>query len=111
MVVWGTEMRNVLTIAAALSLTGCQLVDMGSSDRYTTDFHYSYEMRPDGRINAETFNGGIDISGWDQNKVEITGTKYGSSEALRDAVKIDLHNTPDGVEIRAVKPSSVEMGG
>jgi hypothetical protein len=103
-------MHTVLVVAAAISLTGCEFGDMGPSDRYQSDFHYTYEMQPTGRINAESFNGAIEISGWDQNKVEITGTKYASTEALRDAVKIDVHNTPEMVEIRAVKPSSMRMG-
>jgi DUF4097 and DUF4098 domain-containing protein YvlB len=105
-------MRVLLIIATALSLTGCEFGDMGNmgpSDRYRSDFHFSYVMQPHGTINAESFNGAIDISGWDENKVEITGSKYGSSEALRDAVKVEVHNTPDSVEIRAVKPS-VQMG-
>ena len=102
-------MRTVLAIAAAIALTGCEFGDMGPSDRYQSDFHYTYDMQPNGRVNAESFNGSIEISGWDQNKVEITGTKYGSTEALRDAVKIDVHNAPDSVEIRAVKPST-QMG-
>jgi Putative adhesin len=103
-------MRTVLVVAAAISLTGCEFGDMGPSDRYQSDFHYTFEIQPTGRIDAESFNGAIDISGWDQNKVEITGTKYASTEALRDAVKIDVHNTPELVEIRAVKPSSMERG-
>jgi DUF4097 and DUF4098 domain-containing protein YvlB len=103
-------MRTALVVAAAISLTGCEFGDIGPSDRYQSDFHYTYDMQPGGKVNAETFNGGIEISGWDQNKVEITGTKYGSSEALRDAVKIDVHHSSDSVEIRAVKPSSMQMG-
>jgi Putative adhesin len=103
-------MRTVLIVTAAISLTGCEFRDLEPSDRYQSDFHYTFEMQPTGRINAESFNGEIDISGWDQNKVEITGTKYASTEALRDAVKIDVHNTPEMVEIRAVKPSSMDRG-
>ena len=103
-------MRFALTIAAAAGLTGCTFGDAGPSDRYHSDFHYTYAMQPRARIDAESFNGEIDIEGWDQNKVEITGTKYGSTEALRDAVKIDVHDTPDALEVRAVKPSSLERG-
>ena len=103
-------MRTALVVAAAISLAGCEFGDLGPSDRYQSDFHYTFEMQPTGRIDAESFNGSIEISGWDQNKVEITGTKYASTEALRDALKIDVHNTPEMVEIRAVRPSYERTG-
>lgn len=104
--------RIATAIAATVVLTGCEFGDMGPSDRYQTDFHYTYDLAPNGRINAETFNGPIEISGWDQNQVEITGAKYGATEALRDSVKMDVHNAPDSVDIRASKGSSTtgQMG-
>jgi hypothetical protein len=106
----GERKMFIVLVAAAVLLTGCEFGDMAPSDRYQSDFHYTYEIQPTGRINAESFNGAIDISGWDRNKVEITGAKYGSTEELRDAIRIEVHNTPDMVEIRAVKPSSMRMG-
>lgn len=99
-------MRTVLTLAAALSLTGCMMGDFGSSDRFQTDFHYSWELRPGGHINVESFNGSVEITGWDENRVEVTGTKYASTEEVRDQIKIETRNSPELVELRAVKPST-----
>ncbi len=101
---------RLLIVAAATVLGGCEFADLGSSDRYQSDFHYTYDLQPDGRVSAETFNGSIDIEGWDQNKVEISGTKYGSTEALRDNVKIEINNTPGSIEVRAVRAGSHEGG-
>jgi DUF4097 and DUF4098 domain-containing protein YvlB len=102
-------MRVTLAIAAAavatLGLSGCIIGDFGPMDRYHTDLHYSYQVQPKARIDAESFNGAIEIEGWDRDEVEISGVKSGSSEEARDAIKIDVHNTPDSVEIRAIKPS------
>jgi DUF4097 and DUF4098 domain-containing protein YvlB len=91
---------------AALLLTGCEFGDFGPSDRYQTDFHYSYDISADARIDVESLNGAIEITGWDENKVDISGTKYGSTEQLRDSLKVEIHNTPNSLDIRTVRPSS-----
>src|ERR1700690_3738389 len=98
-------MRFAFALVAALLLSGCIIDDFDNSGRYQADFHYTCDLQPDGRVNAESFNGSIEITGWDQNKVEITGTKFASTEQLRDAIKIEVQDTPGSVDIRAVKPS------
>jgi len=103
-------MRFALALVAALLLSGCIIDDFENSDRYHADFHYTWDMQPDCRVNAESFNGLIEITGWDQNKVEIMGTKFASTEQLRDAIKVDIQHTPGSVDIRAVKPSG-RLGG
>jgi DUF4097 and DUF4098 domain-containing protein YvlB len=100
-------MRLVMVAIAALGLAGCEFVE-GSSDKYQSDFHYTYDLTADGRVSAESFNGSIDIEGWDQNKVEVSGTKYGNTEALRDNVKIEINRTPGSIEVRAVRGGSHE---
>lgn len=94
--------------AVSLLLTGCVDInlDHGSSDRFQEDFHFSYALEPNGHVIVETFNGEVDIVGWDENKVDISGTKYGSTERLRDAVKLETHNSPSLVEVRAIHPSA-----
>ena len=99
---------TVPLVAVAVLLTGCLDInlDHGSSDRYQEDFHFSYDLQPNGHVIAETFNGKVEIVGWDENKVDISGTKYGSTERLRDAVKLETHNSPSLVEVRAIHPST-----
>src|SRR5258708_16170990 len=103
----GFPMRPLFLFAAAILLTGCEfdIDDFGPSDRYQTDFHYTYDLQPGGRLSLETGNGSVEISGWDQNKVEINGTKYGSTEAIRDEIRIDIDHLPDPIPIRTLLPS------
>jgi hypothetical protein len=98
-------LKFVSTLALTVLLTSCEFGDFGPSDRFQSDFHYAYDLTPDGKVTVESQNGSIEISGWDDNKVDISGTKYGSTEQLRDAVKIDLHNTPDSVDVRTIRPT------
>lgn len=79
-------------------------LDFGGGQRYETPFHYAYDVQPGGRLNLETFNGSVEVRSWDQNKVDISGTKYANSTALRDAIKIEASATPGLVSVRAVRP-------
>ena len=97
-------MRLALALTALALLTGCDIDDFGPSSRYQADFHYNFDVNPGVRIDAESFNGPIEIEGWDQNRVEITGVKYASSPERRDDVRIETHNMPDSVSIRAIRP-------
>jgi hypothetical protein len=90
--------------AATLGLSGCYIGDMGDGMRYHRDFHYSFPLPAGGRVSVESFNGGVEISGWDQNTVEIDGSKWGPTSEAADALRIDTDHTPDTVSVRAVRP-------
>jgi DUF4097 and DUF4098 domain-containing protein YvlB len=67
-------------------------------------------LNPGGTLSLENFNGQVEISGWNQNTVEINGTKYASTKEYMDEIKIDVSNTPDVVHIRTIRPS-LSRGG
>jgi hypothetical protein len=90
---------------ALLCLTACDIEDFGSFQRYQRDFHYSYPLKRGGSFSVEGFNGSVEVSGWDQDAVDVSGTKYGPTQEAADALKIDVQNSPDEVSIRAVRPS------
>jgi len=93
-----------LTVSAAVGLAGCEFEDWGNSDRFKEDFNYSYAMKPGGRLFLESFNGSIEIRGWDKDSIEITGTKYAATEDLLKQLKIDVNAAPDSVRVRAIRP-------
>jgi DUF4097 and DUF4098 domain-containing protein YvlB len=92
--------------ASLLVLAGCdEFCDWGPSDRFKQDFHYSYALTPGGTLSLENFNGQVEIAGWDQNEVEVNGTKYASTKDYLDEMKIDVGATPGVVRIRTIRPS------
>src|SRR5215510_12841461 len=96
-----------LTGIAALT-TGCDLDEIGSfgdSHAYEKNFHYSYALKPGGRLSLENFNGSVEISGWEKDTIEIEGIQYASTPELRDAIKIDIAASPDTVQIRTIRPT------
>jgi len=108
--------RNALlfcVLAGSLGMVACDDMDFdfgGGGPRVEAPFHFSYDVKPGGRLELETFNGEVEIRSWDQDKVDVSGSKYANSAALRDQIKIDTHATPDGVEVRAIKPSEHHGG-
>ncbi len=86
-----------------LFLAGCDLEDLGSSDRFTADFHYGSLKAT--RLSVENFNGSIEIASWDQDSIDISGVKYAGTAELRDAMKIDVGTAGDTLHVRTVRPS------
>jgi DUF4097 and DUF4098 domain-containing protein YvlB len=92
--------------AAFLFLSGCDIVsaDWGNSDRYKEDFAYNYKLAPGGRVSLESFNGPVEVLGWDNDTVDIKGTKYASREEVMKEIKIDVSADSNAVRIRTIRP-------
>jgi len=90
---------------ALLCLTACDIEDFGGLERYTRDFHNNYPLKAGGIVTIETFNGSVEVSTWEQDTVDISGTKTGPSQEALDMLKVSIDNTPDSVSVRVVRPS------
>jgi Putative adhesin len=92
-------------IPALVILTGCEFDEVGGFGRYQEDFHYTYPLKTGGRLAVDGFNGSIEVSPWDQENVDISGTKYARTADDAADIKIDIdHSTRDAVSIRATRP-------
>jgi hypothetical protein len=109
MVHFEVSMRAKLLVpvlaAATLGSSSCYIGDMGDSMRFHRDFHYSFPLQSNGRVSVESFNGSVEISAWDQNTVEIDGSKWGPTPEAADALRIDTDHTPDTVYVHAARPA------
>lgn len=100
-------LTSFLPVAAILLLTGCNidgLEGLGSSRRFQEDFHHAYDLKAGGRLSVENFNGGIEILGWEKDSVEISGTKYASTEAVLKEIKVEIAASPTEIRIRTLHP-------
>jgi hypothetical protein len=103
-----TFARLLPLAAATLLLSGCLYIgDWEDSDTYREDFHSTHPLSAGGAVSVEVFNGSIELAGWEQNSVEVNGTKYASSKSALDQLKVDISSTPNSVRIRAVRPSDL----
>jgi hypothetical protein len=90
-----------LVLPALLPMTGCIYLDVDGFGRFNRDFHFSFPMKQGGRLSVESFNGGVEISAWDQDNIDISGTKYAPTSEQADALKVNVDHTPDAVSVRA----------
>jgi hypothetical protein len=91
-------MKRLLVVVCAAALS------VAADTRYHEDFHYSFSQTAGGRLSVDNFNGSVEISGWDQNTVDISGTKYADSEARLRDVRIDVSNGGNWVQVRTLRP-------
>ncbi len=92
--------------AGLIVLAGCDIEDLGSLERYHEDFHYSYPLKAGGRLTVEGFNGSVDVSMWDQETVDISGTRHGRSQEDTRDLKIEVDHSADSVSVRVIRPST-----
>jgi hypothetical protein len=85
-------------LATAISVTGCGA--MGGFDQVKEDFHYSYPLESGGHLRLGNSNGSVQITGWDRNTIDISGTKYApSAEELRDiTIKASVHGSEASIQ-------------
>jgi|GEM_PF-139865 len=99
--------------ATLLLLAGCGIEGLdgfASSQRFQEDFHYTYTLAPGGRISVDNTNGSVEVIGWEKDSVDVSGTKYASTESLLKDVKVDIATSPSEVRIRTLHPSGRRGG-
>lgn len=78
-----------------------------ASDHYgavTEEFHQTYALTPDGRIELSNINGAVHISGWDRNEVKVDAVKYADDKEELDEARIEVDSGKDYLSIRTKYP-------
>jgi DUF4097 and DUF4098 domain-containing protein YvlB len=90
-------------ICALLALT---LAAHGSDKRgaFTEEFHQTYALTPDGRVELENINGSVHISTWEQNTVKVDAVKYADSKERLDEAHIEVDSGKEYLSIRTRYP-------
>ena len=66
----------------------------------TEEFHQTYALAPDGRIELDNINGAVHISSWDRNEVKVDAVKYADTKERLDEAKIEVDSGKDYLSIR-----------
>jgi Putative adhesin len=68
------------------------------------EFHQTYPITADGRIELDNINGSVHISGWDRNEVKVDAVKYADTKERLEEAKIEIESGHDYVSIRTRYP-------
>src|SRR3974390_997861 len=70
----------------------------------TEEFHQTYALTADGRVELDNINGAVHISSWDRNEVKVDAVKYADTKERLDEAKIDIDSGKDYLSIRPDEP-------
>ena len=77
---------------------------------FTEEFHKTYALTPDGRVELDNINGSVHISTWDQNQVKVDAVKYADSKDRLDEAHIEIDSDKDSISIRTKYPEHDHWG-
>jgi phosphomannomutase len=105
----GTMLGTILgrtklgTVCALLALS---LAAHASDHRgaLTEEFHQTYALTPDGRVELDNINGDVHISTWDRNEVKVDAIKSADLKERLDEAKIEVDAGKDYISIRTRYP-------
>jgi DUF4097 and DUF4098 domain-containing protein YvlB len=66
----------------------------------TEEFHHTYPLTANGRIELANINGAVHIAAWDQNEVKVDAVKRAHTEARLKDADIRVESNPDSISIQ-----------
>ena len=70
----------------------------------TQEFHQTYAITADGRIELDNINGAVHISSWDRNEVKVDAVKYADTKERLEEAKIEVNATSNSISIETKYP-------
>ena len=70
----------------------------------TEEFHQTYPITADGRIELDNINGSVHVSTWDQNEVKVDAVKYADTKERLDEAKIEIDASKNSISIHTKYP-------
>lgn len=102
--------RSATWLGAALgSFCALLLLALGAhaSDHrgaLTEEFHQTYPITSDGRVELDNINGPVHISSWDRNEVKVDAIKYADTKERLQEARIEIDSGKEYVSIRTRYP-------
>jgi DUF4097 and DUF4098 domain-containing protein YvlB len=104
--------RQSATWLGAVLGTICALLVLAlgahASDRrgaLSEEFHQTYALPADGRVELDNINGSVHITSWDQNQVKVDAVKYADTKERLDEAKIEIDAKSNSISIRTHYPN------
>ncbi|HUO17429.1 MAG TPA: DUF4097 family beta strand repeat-containing protein [Verrucomicrobiae bacterium] len=98
-----SALASVLAAACSIVLASAAYASGSPSDHrgsMTEEFHQTYPITPNGRVELDNINGDVHISSWDRNEVKVDAIKYADTKERLDEATIDVDSGKDYVSIK-----------
>jgi DUF4097 and DUF4098 domain-containing protein YvlB len=100
-----TWLGSILSILGALLTLGLQAhASPDHRGSLTEEFHQSYALTADGRVELDNINGDVHISSWDRNEVKVDAIKYADTKEDLEEAKIEIDSGKDHLSIQTKYP-------
>jgi hypothetical protein len=96
-------------VAAALALAACD-ISIGASE-YSVREEKRFAVNGAARLSLSTFDGSIEVRGWDRNEVVVEVEKVGPDQATVDRIQVTAAQDGNGITIDVQKPSPLQTSG
>jgi DUF4097 and DUF4098 domain-containing protein YvlB len=103
--------RQSATWMGAILGTFCALLVLAMSAHasdhrgaLTEEFHQTYAITADGRVELDNINGDVHISSWDRDEVKVDAVKYADTKERLEEAKIEIDSGKEYVSIRTKYP-------
>lgn len=91
---------RLAAILGTACATFCLVLAAQASDHaFTEEFHQTYSLSPNGRVELDNINGPVHISGWDRNEVKVDAVKYAGTKEKLDEARIEVDSGADHLSI------------
>jgi DUF4097 and DUF4098 domain-containing protein YvlB len=97
---WSGAVLGTLCALLVLALSA----HASDSHAYTEEFHQTYAITPDGRVELDNINGAVHISTWDRSEVKVDAVKYAGTKERLDEAHIEIDSGKDYLSIRTRYP-------
>lgn len=95
-----TWLGAVLGIIFALFVLALAARASDHRGAFTEEFHQTYTLAPDGRVELDNINGAVHISTWDQNVVKVDAVKSADNKDRMGEARIEVDSDNEHVSIR-----------
>src|SRR6202048_3809328 len=89
---WSGAVLGTISALFLLSLAAHASDHRGA---FTEEFHQTYALTPDGRVELDNINGAVHISSWDRNEVKVDAVKYADTKEGLDEARIEVDSGKD----------------
>jgi nitrogen regulatory protein PII len=96
-------------VAAALALAACDIT-IGASE-YSVREEKRFAVSGPARLSLSTFDGSIEVRGWDRNEVMVEVEKVGPDQKTVERIEVRAAQDGSAITIDVPKPSPLETTG